>query len=90
MQAFMAFNKEHWHILVLANFLAVKVDQAPKQRGGYLPDNAAVTRLAGAIQLKINDKWPVSRRHLSLKFMAPVLTTSPEPYAEHLNYEEVA
>ena len=36
------------------------------------PNDAAVTRLAGAILLGQNDEWAVGRRYMSLETMAPL------------------
>jgi transposase-like protein len=38
---------------------------------GIFPDEAAVTRLAGAILLEQNDEWAVQRRYMTLETLAP-------------------
>ena len=46
--------------------------QASHQRRRYLSNEAAITRLVGAILLEQNDEWAVSRRYMTLESIAPL------------------
>lgn len=90
--AFMAFPKEHWPKLASTNCLE-RLNKEIKRRSnvvGIFPNDAAITRLVGAILLEQNDEWQVSRRYLSLESLAPVLMTLGQPDAEPLTHEEAA
>ena len=87
--AFMAFPKEHWPKLASTNCLE-RLNKEIKRRAnvvGIFPDNAAVTRLVGAVLLEQNDEWQVSRRYLSLESLAPILTPTT---GSELNHDEAA
>lgn len=71
--AYMAFPKEHWQKIHSTNGLE-RLNGEVKRRTevvGIFPNEAAVTRLVGAILLEQNDEWAVQRgRYMTLETIA--------------------
>ena len=72
--AFMSFPREHRAKLHSTNPIE-RLNAEIKRRTdvvGIFPNEAAVTRLVGAILLEQNDEWAVQRRYMTLETLAPV------------------
>ena len=72
--AYMTFPKEHWAQIASTNPLE-RVNKEIKRRAdviGIFPNDAAVTRLVGALMLEQNDEWAVSRRYMTLETLGSV------------------
>jgi putative transposase len=72
--AYMAFHRDHWTKISSTNPLE-RLNGEIKRRTDVVaifPNDAALTRLAGAILLEQNDEWAVGRRSMSLETLAPL------------------
>jgi putative transposase len=71
--AYMSFPADHWPKIHSTNGLE-RLNGEVKRRTdvvGIFPNDAAITRLVGAILLKQNDEWAVQRaRYMTLETMA--------------------
>ena len=77
--AFMTFPKEHRAKIHSTNPLE-RLNGEIKRRTdvvGIFPNEAAITRLVGAILLEQNDEWAVQRRYMSLETLSSVSDTLP-------------
>ena len=72
--AYMTFPREHRQKLHSTNPIE-RLHAEVKRRTnvvGIFPNEAAITRLVGAILLEQNDEWAVSRRYMTLESIAPL------------------
>ena len=70
----LTFPKEHRQKLHSTNPIE-RLHAEVKRRTnvvGIFPNEAAITRLVGAILLEQNDEWAVSRRYMTLESIAPL------------------
>jgi putative transposase len=73
--AYMAFPPQHRTKLHSTNPLERVIGEVKRRTEvvGIFPNEAAITRLVGAILLEQNDEWAVQRaRYMTLETMAPL------------------
>ena len=79
--AFMTFPRDHSSKIHSSNPLD-RVNKGIKRRTnvvGIFPNEAAVTRLVGAILAEQSDEWAVCRRYMTLETLAQVSDPEPGP-----------
>jgi putative transposase len=77
--AYRGVHPDHWAKISSTNPLE-RLNGEIKRRTDVVaifPNDAALTRLAGAILLEQNDEWAVGRRYMSLETLAPLGHTEP-------------
>ena len=77
--AYKGFPKDHWPKIHSTNPLE-RLNKEIKRRTnvvGIFPNEAAVTRLVGALMLEQNDEWAITRRYMTLETVAAICDTDP-------------
>ena len=72
--AYKTYPKEHWPKIHSTNPLE-RLNKEIKRRTnvvGIFPNEAAITRLVGALMLEKNDEWAVTRRYMTLETVAAI------------------
>jgi transposase-like protein len=72
--AYKAFPEAHWQQIHSTNPLE-RLNKEIKRRThviGIFPNEAAITRLVGALMLEQNDEWAITRRYMSLETVREV------------------
>ena len=72
--AYKTYPKEHWPKIHSTNPLE-RLNKEIKRRTnvvGIFPNEAAITRLVGALMLEQNDEWAVTRRYMTLETVAAI------------------
>ncbi len=72
--AYKTFPESHWRQVHSTNPLE-RLNKEIKRRTnvvGIFPNEAAITRLVGALMLEHNDEWAVTRRYMTLETVAKV------------------
>ena len=75
--AYKNFPKDHWAKIHSTNPLE-RLNKEIKRRTnvvGIFPNEAAVTRLVGALMLEQNDEWAITRRYMTLETVAAICDT---------------
>ena len=77
--AFMTFPRSHWAQIYSTNPLE-RLNAEIKRRTnvvGIFPNDAAITRLVGAMMLEQNDEWSLNRRYMTLEGLQTLSDTPP-------------
>jgi transposase-like protein len=76
--AYKSFPNDHWAKIHSTNPLE-RLNKEIKRRTnvvGIFPNEAAVTRLVGALMLEQNDEWAITRRYMTLETAAAICDTA--------------
>ena len=77
--ALQSFPKAHWAQIASTNPLE-RLNAEIKRRTdvvGIFPNEAAITRLVGALLLEQNDEWQLQRRYLQLEGLQTISDNQP-------------
>ena len=77
--AYKSFPRDHWAKIHSTNPLE-RLNKEIKRRTnvvGIFPNEAAITRLVGALMLEQNDEWAITRRYMTLETVAAICDTAP-------------
>jgi len=77
--AYKSFPRTHWAKIHSTNPLE-RLNKEIKRRTnvvGIFPNEAAVTRLVGALMLEQNDEWAITRRYMTLETVAAICDNAP-------------
>jgi transposase-like protein len=77
--AYKSFPRDHWPKIHSTNPLE-RLNKEIKRRTnvvGIFPNEAAITRLVGALMLEQNDEWAITRRYMTLETVAAICDTAP-------------
>jgi len=77
--AYKSFPRDHWTKIHSTNPLE-RLNKEIKRRTnvvGIFPNEAAITRLVGALMLEQNDEWAITRRYMTLETVAAICDTPP-------------
>jgi len=77
--AYKSFPRDHWAKIHSTNPLE-RLNKEIKRRTnvvGIFPNEAAVTRLVGALMLEQNDEWAITRRYMTLETVAAICDNAP-------------